>query len=369
MRILLTGGGTGGHIMPILAVVKSIKKITKREVEFLLVGLVDQDSKTILENEGIRVKNIACGKFRRYFSIKNFTDLFKIPVGLIQAFWHVYIFMPDVTFSKGGYASIPGSFASWFFRIPILSHESDTVPGLSNKFIGKLSKIVAVAFQKPFEYFSKKKTVLLGNPIRQEIFLGSAEKCRGEFSIALDRTIIFVIGGSQGAVEINKAVLGILSQLVEKADVIHQCGRKDFENVKQRAAEILGQDFEKKGYHPRDFISNELSDIFAGADLVITRAGANVLSEIAVSGKPSIIIPLLSSAGDHQKENAFEFTKAGASIVIEHSNLTSGLFLAEINKILDSSDLAKAMGDNAKKLAHPDASDKIAELILKLGGA
>jgi len=367
MRILLTGGGTGGHITPIIAVVKEIKKITKEDVEFLFVGFADSKGKEMLENEGIKVKNISCGKMRRYFSWQNFIDPFKVLLGVLQSFWHVYLFMPDVVFAKGGYASVPGAFAAWFFRTPIISHESDSVPGLANKIVGKLAKLVIVAFQNPLEYFPKNKTVLLGNPIRREIIDGSAQRCREDFSLSEGKPLIFITAGSQGAVSVNAAILRILPRLLEFSEIIHQCGKTDIENVKKMAAEIAGDEYESKGYHPRDFIGKELPDVFAAADLIITRAGANTLAEIAAVGKPSIIIPLQNSASDHQRENAFEFSRAGASIVIEQSNLTPNLFLAEIRKILNNPNLSSQMGENARKLAKPNAAKEIGELILKLG--
>ncbi|MFH1175660.1 MAG: undecaprenyldiphospho-muramoylpentapeptide beta-N-acetylglucosaminyltransferase [bacterium] len=368
MRILLTGGGSGGHIMPILAVVKSIKQQTREEAEFLFVGSVNKETRGILEAEGIRVKNVFCGKMRRYFSLQNFLDLFKIPLGLIQAFWVVFFYMPDVVFCKGGYASMPGAVAAWFFRLPIIIHESDTIPGLTNRIIGKLARVVIISFEKPLEYFPKEKTVLLGNPVRKDLLQGNPGVILGKlFSATSRKPLILILGGSQGAVSLNNVVLETLPRLLKEASVIHQCGKLDFENVVATAKQILGEDLAGKGYFPASFISDELPDIFAAADLIITRAGANSLAEIALLGKPSIIIPLQNSAGCHQRENAFEFQRSGASVVIEHENLTPNLFLTEIGKIIYNSELAKAMGENAKKLAYPGADEKIAELVLKVG--
>lgn len=367
MRILLTGGGTGGHITPIAAVVKEIKRTAKEEMEFLFVGSAGDKGREILEIEGVKVKNILCGKMRRYFSVQNFIDPFKILLGVIQAFWHVYLFMPDAAFAKGGYASVPGAFAAWFFRVPIVSHESDSVPGLANKIVGKLAKIIIVAFQKPFEYFPKDRTVLFGNPIRNDILNGSVEECRAKFILSGNKPLIYATGGSQGAVVLNKAILDILPKLLLQTEVIHQCGKLDFENVKKSAAEILGAGYAVKGYHPIDFIGGELKDVFAASSLIISRAGANSLAEIAALGKPSILIPLSGSASGHQRINAFEYSKAGASVVIEQDNLTPNLFLIEIKKILENPKLAKVMGENAGKLAHPDAAERIAEVVMKAG--
>lgn len=367
MRILLTGGGTGGHITPIAAVAKEIKKIAKEEIEFLFVGSSSGEGREILENEGIKVKNILCGKMRRYFSWHNFIDPFKILLGIIQSFWHVYIFMPDAAFAKGGYASVPGALAAWFFRIPIIAHESDSVPGLANKIIGKFAKVIAVAFQKPFEYFPKEKTVLLGNPVRKDILEGKKEECFKKFGLFGGKPLVYITGGSQGSAALNKAALKILPNLLEFSEIIHQCGKIDFNNTKKIAEEILGADYKRKGYCLIEFAGEELKDIFATSDIIISRAGANTLAEIALLGKPSILVPLPGSAGDHQRINAFEFSSAGASIAIEQYNLTPNLFLTEIKKILNDPGLAKAMGENARKLARPDAAEKIAEVILQIG--
>jgi len=373
MRILLTGGGTCGHITPSIAVSKKIKSTTKERVDFLFVGSVDKNAQQLLEAEGIKVKNVICGKFRRYLSFKNFIDIFKIPLGMIQAMWLVYWFMPDVVFSKGGFASFPGSFAGWFFRCPIIIHESDSVPGLANLVIGKMAKIVIVAFGKAGEYFKREKVVLLGNPIREELLTGNADRCDEKFNLQKDKPLVFITGGSLGASFINEAVLRILSELTKSANIIHQCGNKsgndykNIEEIKKTAIDILGDDYEKDGYHPVEFIGEEMKDVLARADLIITRGGASALAEIAAIGKPSIIIPIYNSPGNHQQENAFTFKNAGAGIVIEQPNLTPNLFLMEINKILENSELSKSMGENAKKLANPEAAQRIAEVVLEIG--
>jgi len=373
MRILLTGGGTCGHITPSIAVAKKIKSTAKERVDFLFVGSVDKNAQALLETENIKVKNIACGKFRRSLSLRNFTDIFKLAFGMIQAMWIVYWFMPDVVFSKGGFASFPGSFASWFFMCPIIVHESDSVPGLANLVIGKMAKIVIVAFGKAGEYFKKEKVILLGNPIREELLNGSAEECEKKFGLQKDNPLVFITGGSLGASFINEAVLRILSELTKSANIIHQCGNiavkghKGIDEIKKTASEILGDDYEKDGYHPVEFIGEELKDVLACADLIITRGGANSLSEIASIGKPSIIIPIYNSPGNHQRENACTFKEAGAGIVIEQPNLTPNLFLMEIRKILENPELSKSMGENAKKLANPEAAQGIAEVVLEIG--
>jgi len=373
MRILLTGGGSCGHVTPSIAIAKKIYSTTKERVDFLFVGSVDKNAQKLLEAENIKVKNVVCGKFRRYFSLKNFIDIFKIPLGMIQAMWSVYWFMPDVVFSKGGFASFPGSFAAWFFRCPIIIHESDSVPGLANLVIGKMARRVVVAFAKAGEHFKKEKVVLLGNPIREELLNGNAEECEKQFNLQKDKPLVFITGGSLGASFINEAVLRILSELTKSANVIHQCGNlsgkghKSINEIKETASEILGDDYEKDGYHPVEFIGKEMKDVFARTNLIITRGGANALAEIASIGKPSIIIPIYNSQGNHQRENAFTFKNAGAGIVIEQPNLTPNLFLMEIRKILENSELAKTMGENAKKLAHLDAAQRIAELVMEVG--
>jgi UDP-N-acetylglucosamine--N-acetylmuramyl-(pentapeptide) pyrophosphoryl-undecaprenol N-acetylglucosamine transferase len=350
MRILFTGGGTGGHITPIIAVAREIKKIQETEMYFLGAkapqGLVDA-----LQKEEIKTKFIIAGKFRRYFSFKFFIDLIKIPLGLIQSFWYLFIWMPDVIFNKGGYGSLPAVLVGWLYRIPVITHESDSIPGIATRLGGKFSKRIAVSFAKAESFFSDKKTALTGNPVRN---LCSEKK-------ESTKPVVLVLGGSQGADPIDQVILAILPQLFGKYEIIHQCRKENYEDIKKQTEAI-------EGYRVQPFFSEEeLKNVFASANLVVSRAGAGSIFEIALCGKPSILIPLPDSAADHQRENAFTYAEAGATIVIEQVNLTPNILLNEIEKIVNNQRLMDKMSQNALSFAIPEAGKRIAEEIIKLG--
>lgn len=373
MRILFTGGGTGGHIFPIIAVARQLKKIyanypEKGNLEMFFLG-AGQFSKDILEKEGIAVKTISAGKLRRYFSVQNFLDLFKVPLGLCKSLWYLYIWMPDVIFSKGGYDSAPVVFVGWLYRIPILIHESDTVPGLANRLLSKFSKRIGVSFDTAEKYFPERKTALIGNPIREEIVkkcISGTQEEKQQIKIGLkiisQKSVILVLGGSQGAEKINNLVLLTLPRLLEKYEIIHQCGGGNYEYVKARSSQ-------SDNYHIFPFLNeSQMRDAYFIADLIISRAGAGSICEIAICGKPSILIPLPESAGDHQRQNALVYTQSGSAVILEQDNLTPNLLFNEINKILDDNEAYLKMSNNAKNFSRPEAAQKIAEEIIELGG-
>ncbi|MFH1460806.1 MAG: undecaprenyldiphospho-muramoylpentapeptide beta-N-acetylglucosaminyltransferase [Patescibacteria group bacterium] len=372
MRILFTGGGTGGHIFPIVAVARQLNKIyqSAEQTETLEMYFLGAGGLTdILIKEGIKVKTILAGKMRRYFSLMNIVDLFKLPISLIQAFFYLYFWMPDVIFSKGGYGSLSVVLVAWLYRIPVLVHESDTIPGLANKLGGKLAKRVAVGFVSAEKYFSEKRTAFIGNPIRPELAQlclaanqENIQKARTFFGLNEQKPIIFIVGGSQGAQAINELVLIVLPKLLEKYQVIHQVGNNNLEQVKL----ILGQNL-PTDYHIYGFLEeNQMAAAYLLADLIVSRAGAGTISEIAICAKPSILIPLPQSAGDHQRSNAFAYAQAGAATVVEQSNLTPNIFLGEIIQILDNPELKQKMAANAKNFSQPEAAIKIVQELIEI---
>lgn len=378
MRVLFTGGGTGGHITPIVAVAREIKKIYSPEIE---INPKDKELKLYflgakapvnligdLEQEGIKIKFVAAGKFRRYLSPKILIDLFKIPIGLCQSLWYLFIWMPDVIFNKGGYGSLPAIFVGWLYCIPILTHESDAVPGLATRLGGKFSRRIAFSFDQTGKFFPDRKSALTGNPIRRELVadiaaVGETEQkaAKDVFQIASSNPVILILGGSQGAKPIDEVVLAILPQIFGKYEIIHQCRGEDYNNIKQQTDEA-------ENYHLYPFLNeSQLRAAFLLADLVVSRAGATSIFEIAACGKPSILIPLPDSASDHQRENAFTYAKAGATVVVEQINLTPNILLSGIEKIINEAKLSRQMSQNAKNFAILEAGEKIAEEIIKLG--
>lgn len=368
MRILLAGGGTGGHTTPLIAVVREIKKICQKKgtpiPKFLYLGPGGL-SEELLKKEGIIIKIILAGKIRRYFSFLNFVDILKFPLGLIQAIWQIFIFMPNIVFSKGGYGSVPGVLASRIFRVPVILHESDTIPGIANKFLSRFAKRIAISFPESAKFFSNKKTAFTGNPIREEIAGMALEQAKSILNIKSNKPIIFIFGGSLGAQPINKLVLQILSQLLEKYEIIWQTGISNYNEIIEMIKELFNP--LPENCHIAAFMDeNLISASFAASMLVISRAGASNIFEIAACAKPSILIPLPNSASDHQRENAFEYAKTGAAVIVEQNNLTPNLFLNEISKLIDNPDILQKMSDCAKSFTKPNAANQIAEEILKL---
>ncbi|MFA5926409.1 MAG: undecaprenyldiphospho-muramoylpentapeptide beta-N-acetylglucosaminyltransferase [Parcubacteria group bacterium] len=368
MRIVLTGGGTGGHIFPILAVTRKIKERLgeKEDVELLFLGPDGDLEREVMDRELIPTKNILCGKLRRYFSFKYLPDTLKFPIGFIQSLWHLLVFMPDVVFSKGGYASVPVSIAAWIYRIPIVIHESDAMPGLANQILSKFASRIAVSFPGSNNFFPGKKVFLSGNPVREEITKGSREEALKIFSLLPEKKTILVLGGSLGARAVNTAIVNALAQIVRRWQIIHVTGKNDYESVVQEAAK-LGIKAGRDGYHPYPFLLEELPHAFSVADLVISRAGANAITEIAANGKPAILIPIEGSANKHQEENAFAFSQAGAAILLEQANLGENILIEKIQQVIDDKELNFELTERIKKFYNPNASDVIAEEIIKLG--
>ena len=367
MRIALTGGGTGGHIFPILAVVREIRKQAgdKEDVRFLFLGPDGELEREAMDKEFVPMKKIQCGKLRRYFSLLNLLDVFRIPLGFAQSLWHLLVFMPDVVFSKGGYASIPVVTAAWFYRIPVLVHESDVVPGLANQLMMKIAKRIAVSFPGSERFFPERKVFLSGNPIREEMIQGRKEEGQKIFSLNPDKKIILVIGGSQGARVINHVITNLLSKILRRWQVIHITGRREYDNVVHEAGK-LGIKAGHEGYKVYPFLTEELPHAFAAADLVVSRAGAVTLTEIAANKKPALIIPIKESANDHQEQNAFAFSQAGAAVILEQENLGENILFEKIEQIIENQELKFELSERIKKFYNPEAAGMIAGEIMKI---
>jgi UDP-N-acetylglucosamine--N-acetylmuramyl-(pentapeptide) pyrophosphoryl-undecaprenol N-acetylglucosamine transferase len=370
MRIVLTGGGSGGHLMPLVAVTKKIKQKLGKDAEFLYIGSGAKMEKEVMAQEGIETKFVFAAKIRRYFSFLNFLDLFKFPIGIVQSLWILLIYMPDVIFSKGGFAAVPVVLAAWVYRIPVLIHESDSIPGMANKFLANFATRVAVAYPSAEEYFTVGRTALVGNPIREHLLKGNAVMFRKTLGFHDAKKTILVLGGSQGSQVINTSIMRILPQLLKFAQVIHQTGEKNFEDVSAYAADLglkVGNNG-REGYFVQKFLNEEmLADSYALADLVISRAGANSISEIAANGKPAILIPLDGAANDHQRLNAYKLAEISAAIVLEESNLGEHIFLEKIKMILEDQNLQNLMSTQIKTFYHPMAADIIANGVIEIG--
>ncbi len=367
MKILFTGGGTAGHIFPIIAVVREIKKNNPYgDFQFFYLGPKDKFAKDLLSEEGVEVKTIFAGKMRRYFSFQNIIDLvFKLPLGFFQAFYHVFIISPDLIFSKGGYGSMPVVIVGWMLLVPIFIHESDVSPGLANKFASRFALEVFTAF--PVErtgYFPAKKMISVGNPLREKVLAGPEGDPKKILKLTGEKPVILILGGSQGSQRINDELLSILSDFLKNFEVIHQTGRRNFEQVKKEAKVMITKDLEKY-YHPFSFLNEvELAVALRSANLIISRAGAGTIFEIAAAGKPSILVPLENAAQNHQVKNAYVFAENGAALVMEEANFRPHFLLEKMKQLFSQPEKLKEMGQMAKENARPRAAKIVAQYIV-----
>ncbi len=371
MKVLLTGGGSGGHFYPLIAVAEEINKIVKEEkllsIELIYMSDSPHDPKMLAENN-IRFIKISAGKARRYFSFLNFIDVFKTFFGVLSAIVKVYSVYPDVIFSKGAYASFPVLVAGRLLKIPVFIHESDSAPGRTNKWAGKFAKRIALSYPDAAKFFNDKKVAITGNPVRDSIkLLQPKDTCRQFYNFSENIPVVLVLGGSLGAQIINEQILNILPQLVENYYIIHQAGKNNIEEVKSTGDVILRDSAHKDRYMPFDYLDDLHMNMAAGAsDIVVSRAGSTIF-EIANWGVPSIIIPITNSNGDHQRQNAYYYAKFGGAQIIEEVNLTSNILLAEINRITSNQELIEKMKLGAKSFVKTDAARTIAKEILNIG--
>jgi len=369
MRILFTGGGTGGHFYPIVSIAEELNSLTKEkkllELELFFMSPTPYNPGVLFEN-GIIYKKNSAGKLRRYFSILNFFDLFKTGWGILVSIVQVYRLYPDVIFGKGGYASFPVLVAARILRIPVVIHESDTIPGRVNLWAGKFAKRVAVSYKDAAKYFRADTVAYTGQPIRKELREPITSGAREFLKIKENIPVILVLGGSLGAQKINDTVLESLKRLVEKYAVIHQTGKNNIREVEATAEVVLHDSLHKDRYKAFDYLNILAMRMAAGiSSIVISRAGSTI-SEIASWGLPSIIIPINEKVSRDQHSNAFAYARAGAAVVIEENNLTSNILLSEIERLLTNDIEREKMKLAAKAFYKPNAARLVAEEILKI---
>ncbi len=377
-RVLLAGGGTGGHIFPLIAVAQEIRKQTapyEINIDMRYFGSAYQYANEIVDND-IEFVPVLSSKLRRYWSLMNAVDFFKFAASIPQLLWKIFFFMPDVIFSKGGPGALAVVLVGKFYGIPIVVHESDSIPGLTNAISGKLAKKIFLAFASASAYFNEKKTEIVGNPVRQSLLdqkasLGADEntaKITGRKGFGLNNEIplILVLGGSQGAEKLNDFIMENLENLLEEYQILHQTGPANYDAYKKEY-EFLTKDWsdvQKNRYVFKAFFDNDLADALAAADIVITRAGAGSLFELMAFGKPAIIIPLNQSANDHQIENARIYAKTGAAYIISEENLLGNIVSDTIRNILGKDGKYDKMSQSAQSFYRPDTAQAVARYLL-----
>ena len=370
MKIVFTGGGTGGHFYPLIAVAEEIeafaaeKNIVAPELYFFAPAPY---SESILFNHKINFVEIPAGKIRRYFSFQNISGMFTTLRGTLRALWLLFRIYPDVVFGKGAYGSFPTLLAARILHIPVVIHESDSKPGRVNAWAGKFAKYVAVSYPDAAKYFKKDRVAWTGNPLRREITIRNTEGAAEAFGLEKGIPTILVLGGSQGAQIINDALLDTIPLLLDRYQIIHQAGPKNFQSVKNQSEVTLEKHPNKDRYKPHPYLSEDMMKLaYGAADLVISRAGSTIF-EIAVSHLPSIIIPIPERISHDQRTNAYNYKRAGACSVIEEENLRPEIISAEINRILTHEDVKQGLIEGAKQFARTDAARVIAETLIGIG--
>ncbi|MBP7060492.1 MAG: undecaprenyldiphospho-muramoylpentapeptide beta-N-acetylglucosaminyltransferase [Candidatus Moranbacteria bacterium] len=360
-RVVLSGGISGGHTFPLIAVARALRERYPRGIEFLFIGSQGQFESQSMADEGIPAQYVLTGKMRRYFSWKNFIDPFKVPIGILQALWKLFLYMPDVVFSKGGSAAVPVVIAAWIYQIPVVIHDSDAVAGRANRFLARFATRIAIAYPSAHTYFPRGKTALTGNPVREEILAGDAARAQAVYGLSPSKPTLAIFGGSQGAMVLNEATLHILPELIRQGvQIIHQTGKDNYALIIQVLQEN-GIEPEKNGYIVKDFFSvTELADVLAVATVVLSRAGANSIAELAATKKAVILVPLKNAANDEQRMNAYDIAALGGALVLEEPNLGEHILSQKIFELIDNPELRALMGEKIHAFYHPQAATDIA---------
>ncbi len=383
MKILFTGGGSGGHFYPIIAVAEELNNIVKTnhllKPELFYMSTEPYNPGLLFEN-GITFVHVTSGKIRRHLTPENIflnvIDLFKIFFGTVGALWTVFRIYPDVVFSKGAYPSFPALFAARLLRIPVVIHESDTEPGKVNAWAGKFAEKIAVSYPDSVKFFTQTKkdgsdkhpdrVAYTGNPIRKELLdplsVGAHEFLHLEENVP----VIFITGGSQGAQFINEVIMDTLPTLVSRYQIIHQVGKRNIKVIEETAAVILQTSEHKDRYKPFDYLNLLSMRMAAGAaDIIVSRAGSTIF-EIASWGKPAIIIPIPETTSHDQRTNAYAYARSGACEVIEEKNLTPHVLISEIDRLIQNPAEREKISVAAKNFSRRDAAHLIAEQILAI---
>jgi UDP-N-acetylglucosamine--N-acetylmuramyl-(pentapeptide) pyrophosphoryl-undecaprenol N-acetylglucosamine transferase len=374
MRIVLTGGATGGHFYPLISVAEAIEDICAERVliepELIYCGPKPIDTEVLFEHD-IQYRSSSAGTVRGYRGIGNVFGIFSIGFGIIKATMQLFSIYPDVIFSTGSFAAFPTLVAAKLLRVPVVIYDADASPGRVSLWSSKFARFIAVAHPDAAEKFPLKvrsKIACVGHPIRKEI-MDPAKEGGYEF-LKLDSTVptIFIMGGSQGAQTINGAVLDALATLVQSYNVIHQTGSVNLEEVSNIASVVLKDSPNANRYRSFGLLNTLALRMAAGiTTVVVARAGSGTIFEVASWGLPSILVPIPLDVSHDQTENAFSYARSGAALVIEQHNLTPHVLISEINRLMNDAAMRQKMSVAAKTYAKPDAARKIATILLEMG--
>lgn len=360
----IAGGGSGGHVMPGLAVVEALRRL-RSDVSVAWIGATGGIEEKLVRSAGLAYVAVHAGKLNRFASTKTARDLAIIPVGCVEAVGVVRRLRPDVVLTVGGYVAVPAGIAAWMSGVPLVAHQQDVAPNLANRLLAPLASCVTVSFAPSASLVRARRVVVDGNPIRRELFEGDRERGRRRFGAPDGIGVVLALGGSQGAKGINETLFGALPALLERAIVVHMTGHPFIDAAEERRAGLPCPLRER--YHPRAFLGEELPDALAAADLVISRAGASTISELAALGKPAILVPLPPGiGGSPQRANARLVARAGAALLVEQQDLSPAVLVAHVRELLADQSRLLAMGRQARRLMRRDAAERLAMRVLAM---
>lgn len=372
LRIAFTGGGSGGHVYPLLAVAGEVQKLaTGSDLQMDYFGPKDAFA-VLITSSGMRFHSVMGAKLRNYSILQNILDVPKFFIGILQAFWKVFWVMPDVIFSKGGTGAFPVVLAGWFYRVPVIIHESDAIPGATNILSARFATRIALAYEGAKNYFDSEKTAVVGNPVRPWLLIHTPDvkEAKNNLGFKPELPLTLILGGSQGSTRINEFVISHLNAIIKETQILHQTGAGNFTEMQTLAKAALG-DLEsfKSPYKITPYFKEdeELKIALTAADCIVSRAGSGAITEAAAFGKPMILIPLPESAHDHQRANAKTFETAGGAVIIEEENLLSGIFIGALKQLLTNEEKRKKMSAASLSFVKVDAAQTIAKEILLLG--
>lgn len=370
LRLLIAGGGTGGHVLPAVAVIEELRS---REIpmEILWVGSRNGVERSFAQEQGIPFTAVQTGKLRRYLSLENMIDALRVPVGIVQSWNIVRKFNPDVIFATGGSVSVP-TVISGHRRAPVLTHEQTAQVGISNKIASRFAHRFACSYEATATVASTmhKDVVVTGNPVRRSLMEGTRAGALKTFGMTSELPLLFVTGGARGASAINERIEAMLPGILEVTQIVHQTGpssaNPDYNRL-SKLRESLPEGLRER-YQVRDMLRTEMADLYAAADLVIGRAGAGTVAELAYTGTPAILIPLGGTWGDEQRKNAALLSNADAALVLEQEDTPAGELEKAIRNLITTEDRLSVMAANAKSLSRGDAAANVADELLNLAG-
>lgn len=369
----MTGGGTAGHISPALALIATLREL-EPDAQFQYIGSRTGMERKQVEAAGVPFVAVSTGKLRRYFSLQNLADWFRVPLGVVQSLAAIRHFAPDVVLATGGYVAVPPVVAAGLLKIPVLIHEQTTQIGLANRICARFANRIALSWDAAFQALEpnlRARAWVAGSPVRPQIFGGVAARAVEHFGLSDEfLPVVYITGGSLGARTINRAVEECLPELTQITRVIHQCGAQENESERDfdrltRARLLLPEPLQRR-YALTPFVKDELRDVLSLCDLVVGRAGAGTVTELCAIGKAALYVPLVPTGGDEQTKNALMAQGVGAARVLKQSDCDGPHLLEEVRALLGDKSALKRMEENAKTLAKPNAAREIARAVLEL---